>query len=89
MKNKLKKVNVIQTCNCDEECRCGEIYESKQGDFYRVEDVDPILNEFQKLKDQISDLTERMESSFIGFVDVSPLEIFRELQVWRRKYECW
>jgi len=30
MENKLKKVNVIQTCNCDEECRCGEITEKEK-----------------------------------------------------------
>ena len=71
MVEKLKKVSVLYTCNCGEECRCGDVIESEVGQFFKVDDVEAILNSLQQLKVEIAAANNRYLAGEWSALDLS------------------
>jgi len=77
---KLKRYNVHYTCNCDDECCCGEFYESEFEPFFKVEDMEPILNNLQKLKAKIAALADLIDHANLGIEFMSYKDIASKLR---------
>jgi hypothetical protein len=71
MNGELKKYNIHYTCNCTDDCVCGDTVEKKDGEFFKVKETQPILNRYEEQRADVASILSNLCDTWSNHTDSS------------------